>query len=372
MNRMIETVMVTFLGGLLFTVLHVPLSWMLGPMTAALLWNQFTRRPLKWPVWLRNGGLMILGLHMGLTFTMESMKQISTQLPYMLISTLLTILFSLLMAFLTSRHAGISASSGAIGSIPGGLSQMVVLSEEIDGADAAVVTFMQTIRLLLVIFIVPFLVVHGMSGGAAGSVTGAVDIEMSVSLWDSLLAWGEAAAERPLLSLLLAASAGAAAWFAVKMRFPTPYLLGPLIVSAVFTVTGTEPPELPSLFVLAAQWGIGAYMGNGMKLSSLQNWKRLLSFTVISNAALIGFMLGLSWIFSLILPMSLTTAFLAMAPGGMAEMGVTAAFVGADVSSVVSYQLFRILFILFIVPYFLRRIFRRFHTEASAHPDAKL
>ena len=41
---------------------------------------------------------------------------------------------------------------------------MVVLSEEIAGSDLTVVTFMQTIRLLATVFIVPFIVIHGLAG----------------------------------------------------------------------------------------------------------------------------------------------------------------------------------------------------------------
>jgi len=72
MKKMMETIAITFLGGMLFTLLHVPLSWMLGPMSAVLLWTSVTRRRLVWPMWLRNGGLILLGYSMGLSFTLES------------------------------------------------------------------------------------------------------------------------------------------------------------------------------------------------------------------------------------------------------------------------------------------------------------
>src|SRR5690606_3467786 len=111
MKRFIETVLLTFVGGVLFTLLHVPLSWMLGPMTAVVLWTTLTRRKLIWPVWLRNGGLMLLGYSMGLSFTLESSKLIVAQLPSMFFATALTILFSLMTALLTARFTGISMAS---------------------------------------------------------------------------------------------------------------------------------------------------------------------------------------------------------------------------------------------------------------------
>ncbi|WP_028547761.1 AbrB family transcriptional regulator [Paenibacillus sp. UNC451MF] len=368
MNRILETILVTFAGGLLFTLLHVPLSWMLGPLTAVLLWSAFTRRRLTWPAGLRNAGLAVLGYGMGLTFTAESARQISSQLPTMLMATVLTIAFSLAAAYVTSRYTGISMASSVIGSIPGGLSQMVVLSEEIEGAETTVVAFMQTIRLLTVIFTVPFLAVHGIANGV-----GAVDVSGlskqgsgSSGFIDALMAWVHDAAARPFFFALVVVLMAASAWIAVKLRFPTPYFLGPIIAAGILTVTGYELPHLPSLLTILAQWSLGIYMGLGIKLSSLSNWKKLLPYSIAGSIAVVAFSLGLSYVFSVVHPISLTTAFLSTSPGGMTEMGVTASLIGADISMVVAYQMFRILFILFIVPYMLRWGFRRFKGSRSA------
>ncbi|CAG7642887.1 hypothetical protein PAECIP111802_02917 [Paenibacillus allorhizosphaerae] len=342
MGKLLETIIVTFLGGILFSLLHLPLSWMLGPLTAVLLWQGFTKRTLAWPVGLRNGGLVLLGYSMGLAFTAESARQIVTQLPSMLAATVLTIGFSVLSAYAISRRSGISLPSGIIGSIPGGLSQMVVLSEEIENADQTVVAFMQTIRLLSVIFVVPFLAVHGLAGGAA---TGALPPQTGAAIFASISWW---------TAILIAALVLAAAWLAVKLKLPTPWFLGPITVAAVLTICGWAPPHLPSPLILAAQWSLGIYLGLGIKFSALAGWRRLLPYSLAGGVAIVAFSLALSFGFSLIQPISVVTAFLSTSPGGMTEMGVTASAVHADVSMVVAYQMFRILFILFIVPYFLR------------------
>lgn len=368
MNRILETILVTFIGGLLFTLLHVPLSWMLGPLTAVLLWSVFTRRRLTWPTGLRNAGLAVLGYGMGLTFTLESAKQISSQLPTMLMATVLTIAFSLAGAFVTSKYTGISMASSAIGSIPGGLSQMVVLSEEIEGSETTIVAFMQTIRLLAVIFIVPFLAVHGLANGVQTDFASGLGKQGSGGggFIDSFMQWVHDAAARPMLYVLVVVVVALSAWLAAKLRFPTPYFLGPIIAAGLLTVTGYELPHLPSLFTILAQWSLGIYMGMGINLSSLSNWRKLLPFSIAGSVAVVAFSLGLSYVLSLVHPISVLTGFLSTSPGGMTEMGVTASLIGADVSMVVAYQMFRILFILFIVPYALRWGFRRFSGSGSA------
>jgi uncharacterized protein len=349
MRRFVETILVTGLFGMLFTLLHVPLSWMLGPLTGVLVWTGAAKRTLACPVWLRNGGMLVLGYAMDLAFTAESARQITEQLPWMLLATLLTVGFSLVLGWLLSKWTGVDRATGMIGSIPGGLTQMVLLAEEIKGSDTTVVAFLQTIRLLTVIFVVPFLAVHALAGSAT-------DVSPLISLHGTAAA---AASERSAWVLLgLAALMLLSAHLAVRLRLPTPWFLGPMAAAAVITVAGWAPPALPAPMLLAAQWTLGAYLGLGIKLSSLAGWRRLLPLSLLSAMLIVGFSLVLSVCFSWIHPMSIATAFLSTSPGGMTEMGVTATLVQADVSLVVAYQMFRILFILFLVPYGLRRWLR--------------
>jgi uncharacterized protein len=58
--------------------------------------------------------------------------------------------------------------------------------------------------------------------------------------------------------------------------------------------------------------------------------------------------LGIAYIFTRLTSITLVTAFLSMAPGGISEMGLTATIVNANLSTVVSYQLFRLLFVLLV------------------------
>ncbi|WP_248925262.1 AbrB family transcriptional regulator [Paenibacillus hamazuiensis] len=349
MRRLLETGLVTGAGGLLFTLLHIPLSWMLGPMAAAMLWGELAKRTLRWPIGLRNAGLAVLGYMMGITFTKETGHQIVVQLPTMLTVTVLTVAFSLATAWLTARKAEITMASSVIGSIPGGLSQMVVLSEEVRGAEGTQVAFMQTIRLMAVIFIVPFVAVHGL----AASADGAVPASAAANAYTAWLA-------HPAFSAGVVAAIAASCWVAVKLRFPTPYMLGPLVAAALLVVLGEPAPHVPPLLIIAAQWAIGAYMGVTTRLGSLANWKKLLPYSALSGIGVVLFSLAIAYVLSLLHPITFLTAFLSTAPGGMTEMGVTAAITHADITMIVAYQMFRILFILFLVPPVLKWGLNRF------------
>ena len=353
-NQLLEALLCGLAGGAIFSWIGLPLAWMLGPLTAVILWNLLTKRTLYWPKSFKNGGQMLLGYSMGLSFTAESAAQIAGQLPSMTVSTVLMVIFGLGIAYLASKVTGINAPSAVMGTTPGGLSQMTMLSEEIRGADPTIVTFMQTIRMLAVTFMVPMLTTYAFAGGAGSGLSAtAVEAEQAVS-GGGLMHLG---------MTVVAVLAGTA--LALRLRFPTPWILGPLITAAILTVSGFAAPHLPPILMIAAQLLMGVYLGLSIRLDMLKDWKKLLPFSLVSGALMVGFALLLAYILHLIHPMSMATAFLCIAPGGLPEMGVTAHEIRADVSMVAAYQLFRVFFILFLVPLFLRFAFGRRDTAGK-------
>lgn len=349
----LETLLVSMVGGFLFQLIHSPLPWMLGPLFFVLVWTQLLKRKIWWHVNMRNAALVILGYTIGNSFSTGTGVQILRQLPAMIICTVATVFASVLIGFITSRKTGVSLSTSIIGSIPGGLTQMATLTEEIEGADLSSVIFMQTMRLISVVFFVPFLVIHGVAKSVApGKAAGVTGLEWSLNAVDpvSLI---------PYILLVLAA-----VYLAVRLKIPTPFLTGPILGVALLNMLGSGiGPEVPRLLLIGAQLSMGVYMGQNMQLSSLSNWKQMLPYTLAGSLSLVLFSLGLGELLSRFHSIKLVTAFLGTAPGGIAEMGVTAIQVHADLSLVSAYQMFRIFFILFIVPPVLKRFLLKMTDE---------
>ncbi|MDR7866844.1 MAG: AbrB family transcriptional regulator [Sporomusaceae bacterium] len=336
---MLKNILVTLAagaaGGLAFFYIHSPLPWLLGPLAATILLGRFRPGRVCWPEALRNTGLLVLGYIMGRPFTAEVGRFILSQLPLMLAMTVVLILASLAAGYVTHRQTGLSLATSVLATVPGGLSQMVLLSEEIAGADVAVVTLMQTLRMLSVVFTVPFLTIHGLPAGAGAA--------------------APAAAAGPAEALPFAAAVIAGGLLAARLRFPTPYLLGPVLATAPLVIAGLPAPAVPQPLLTAAQIAVGAYMGSNIDLAGLVGWRKILGATLLNVAVLLLVTLLIGYYLAAAIPASPATAFLSTAPGGMAEMGLTAILVGADVSVVVGYNLFRVLFILLVMPIFLRR-----------------
>ena len=351
-----KTLILALAGGAIFQLLHIPLAWLLGPMTILLVWREVFKKKAEWHRGFRNAGLCVLGYMMGITFNAEVAGQIAVQLPSMAAATLLTVAFGLVAGWITVKRTGISMASGLLGSIPGGLSQMAVLCDEVEDADMTVVTFMQTIRVMAVVFIVPFLAFHGLSSGGvegAASTAAVASAAASVSWMSSNTIWFVLAVAVMLV-------------LGPKLHLPTPYMLGPMLGAALLSVAGLEAPALPHWSVLTAQVLVGAHMGVTTSLSSLDNWKKLLPYALFGAIGIVLFSLGTGYLLTLWHPMSLLTAFLGSAPGGMTEMGVTGAALGADLSIIVAYQMFRLLFILFIAPYIVKGLLRLYRARTDS------
>ncbi|PWW08593.1 hypothetical protein DFQ01_101316 [Paenibacillus cellulosilyticus] len=351
--RLLYSALLSVLGGLVFKLLHVPLPWLLGPMTFTLVGSRVVKvvRP-SWPSWIRDTALILIGYSIGLTFTMTTLRQIGHQLPTMALMTFILILLCGLLAWIITRLSGIPFPTVLMGSIPGGLTQMVVLAEDTKGIDLTVVAFLQVVRLLMIIFCVPLLVYSPLFGGDSGTtaVSNTVSAVVEHAATVAGTGWG--------VVVLYAVVCVAAALLANKIHFPSAYMLGPMIITAILHLAGVEGPALSAWLLSAAQVMIGTYVGLLLKPEKLQNKVRVAILAVTSSTLLIASTIGFSYLLTQLHAISSTTAFLSLAPGGMDQMGIIAHEVNADISIVTGYQIFRTWFIYFLIPPILRMLFK--------------
>ncbi|MGM0752174.1 MAG: AbrB family transcriptional regulator [Bacillota bacterium] len=345
MHPILLAFVVGIMGGGVFTLLHLPLSWLLGSMTSVFLINKWTKHDLSWPSYFRDLGLIIVGYAIGQSFSQETMIEIVTQLPSMLTMTVAIIAFSMVLAYITSKMTGIGFSSTITGSIPGGLSQMVALGEEMKNIDLTVVTILQVIRLLSVIFVVPFLVFSPLLEGRGGSNAGSAVPSLEAPSFQWIF----------FLFFIIAIVSGIVA---KRIHLPTPAMLGPILVIGGFSVAGFSIPHMPDPFIILAQLSLGIYFSFMMNFSSSKGLSNFIVWSLFTSVSLILCCAGLSFVLSRWHDMTFLTAFISLAPGGMAEMALVGQAVNADLSIITGYHLFRILFILFIIPAILKGLFK--------------
>lgn len=320
------------LAGYVLNLVHMPLPWTLGPLAVSAFWTLYIKTPVYWPRKLRNCGLVLLGYVMGSPFTPAVGQQMLGQLPIMLLATVMTVVLCLAMGYITGRYSGIGLANSLIGSLPGGLHQMSVICENTRETNASVVILMQTIRIIAVVIVVPFLTLHGLAESVQQVSTGVHALTLD---------------ELPRLALF-----GIVIFLLIKLqkrlRVPNPYLIAPLIGTAAFVLSGITAPVLPFFLIAGAQVFVGIRMGIDVASARADNWQKIVLCNAVSIVLVIIILLAASYLFSSVYPISPVTAFISVAPGGMSEMALTAMMVKADLPTVVSYQLFRLFFIILV------------------------
>lgn len=340
--HIVRTLGISLVGGLLFQVLHIPLPWLLGPLLIIMIANNTLKYPLKIPNSYKNIGLIYLSFVLGTSFTMETVTEVANHLPLMLTITAATVLFSVFIAIVISLFRKMNVKDAILGSIPGGLTNMVALGEEIEGTNITAVTTIQLVRLLTVITLVPLIasIVAYDSAGNLVDILHNIDNEPKVNTIIDTIIY--------LLVIPIFT------WICIKIKMPTATIIGPILSTACLVIIGFKAPVFPKFVLDAAQLLMGAHIGLLMVLKGTRNLGTILSIAIILSISIIGFSIVIGFLMPNLMDVTPLTGLLSAAPGGVAEMGVTAAQLQANVSIVTAYQLFRLFFILLIVPFVLR------------------
>lgn len=343
-------------GGGLFILLHLPIPWLLGPMIATLIGANLQKHYYIWPGQVRNTGMVIVGYTIGLSLTASALKEMARQLPSMLLMTTLLLLFCAGIALIVSKVSGMNYKTILLGSIPGGLTQMLVLAEETENVNLTVVTVIQVIRLMMIIICVPLLIYSPLFGNIAGAGAAEPLVTAATATWQGLFPNG----------IYFAVACTVCAVAGQKIKFPTAYLLGPAIITSILQISGLQGPALPALLLSGAQLMIGVFVGLLLDPRKLNNKLLTLSLAIGSGIVLISGAYVFSLIFAYIESVTASTALLSLAPGGMDQMSLIAHEVGGDLPTVAGYQLFRTFFIFFAVPPLFKLIFREKKVQPSS------
>lgn len=336
---MLKVLILSLIGGYIFSLLHIPIPWMLGPIVIVMLAQFIYKGPLKWSGQMRDAGVVIVGTVIGVQFNTNLFGMIGSIIFYMLLLNVILIGGSIGIAYLTSIWAKIPIKAAVLGAIPGGLGQIVIFAEEEKIEEIGIISYFQVIRLLLVVVFVPFIV--------AGQVISKppTDAKLTISL------------------VLLIALAWACSHLMKRIHLPVAFFITPIIL--LITLQLTTPlvmPQVPGFVMDVAQLLIGAHIGLMLKPHMIKLPVRVLAGGIFSALALIALTFGSSFLMSLALDTTFSTSFLSTAPGGLDQMVLLADAVNAEVSLVSMFQTFRLLFIfLLIMP--LMKIFYRWREK---------
>jgi uncharacterized protein len=344
-------ILLSMTGGFIFSFTGSPISWLLGSLIFAWLlctigakWLKLEEEKQIHPFW-RQLGQTILGIELGQNFKVSILDTFKDHFIVIVIALLFTIAISILSGILLWRFSSASMMTCLFGSTPGGISAMPAIADEV-GANALVVTFIQTLRILLVVGILPLIV------GVLPTHSGKIDPinHQSYSLFSSF--WTAV--------LIIGACGGAL--IGKKIKMPAPWLIGSMLGVTFIQFIGTLvfKEGVKALWshnlIILAQILIGSSIGSRVNMKMFKELGQTFFVSLISTSGLVILLSLLSVGISKITHIPLVTCILAFAPGGVAEMTTTAIALHANSTFVLAVQSFRLMTILILLPPLFRFI----------------
>lgn len=323
--------------------LHTPLPWMIGPLLSTALATMLrVRTESATP--LRNLGQCTIGAALGLYFTPEITLLVAGLWWAIVLciawAMLLGIGFGLWLQRLHGhRMPGLPRSTTYFSGCLGGASEMTLLAER-HHARTDLVAATHSLRLVIVTVLIPFAIqfsgLHGIDALPAGP--------REVS-WPGLL--------------LLLLAAGAGAWLMARLHRPNPWFIGPLVVAMGLTMASVSLSAIPREFSNAAQLLIGISLGVRFTPAFVHTAPRWLASVAVGSLVLIGLSAGFAWVLAWVTGLHPVTLSLATAPGGIAEMSITAKVLQLGAPMVTAFQVCRLIAVLMLVEPVYHRFFAK-------------
>ena len=316
--------------------LGTPLPWMIGPLLATAVLSMLGA-PTYSHTPLRNAGQWVIGAALGLYFT----PQVVALVLSLWWAIVLNLVWALALgvafgAWLHRVHhgpgafhiAGLSRSTTYFASPIGGASEMTLMAER-RGAQTELVASAHSLRVLLVTLIIPFgfqfAGLHGLDATLPGP---------RIVSWPGLAA--------------LAALTGVGCWVMVRLDRTNPWFLGALATSLLLTATGTTWSAIPTWMSNAAQLVIGISLGVRFTRSFVHMAPRWLASVALGTLAMMALCAGYAWLLAWATGLHWATVLLGTAPGGIAEMAITAKVLQLGVPLVTALHVTRLAAVLLL------------------------
>ncbi len=328
-------------AGYVCMLLRTPIPWMLGPLfTVAFL--RIAGVDISAPPPARYIGQWIIGTSLGLYFTPSVLREVAGLWYLLAAGAVLAIALGYVSGVALAAIAGFDKTTGVFASVPGGAAEMATLGARF-GARVDRVAAAQSLRILIVVAIVPGAITALDVHGTVPYVQGAKDFV-------------------PIgLALLLCATLAGSAIFQ-NLKLPNAFVLGSLAVAIPLTGMEVDLSSMPPFVSNVGQCLLGAALGSRFQSDFLRGAHRFVGgvfVTVVLSivlSALVG--AGLAWASGLPVP----TLILGTAPGGIAEMCITAKVLQLGVPLVTAFHVTRLVVLLLVTPLVFaraRRWYRR-------------
>jgi len=326
----ITTLVAAALGSAVFLYLGLPIPLLLGPMFACLIFGVSGAR-------LQSMGTLgiffrtFLGVVIGSSVTPDLIRNLPNQGPTLIMIPLFVLAIGLVGYPFLRKVMGFDHATAYYSAMPGGLQDMLIFGAEA-GGDVRAMSLIHATRVLVIV------------SGAPIAMTLFLGLDLTRPP-------GLHATELPPIEIIVMIASGVAGWkIAERIGMFGASILGPLILTAILSLSGIIHSRPPVEMIWVAQLFIGIAVG--ANYSGIT--KRELRVDVFAGLVFSLLLAIVSVIFVVVIqyftktdPLNVWLSFL---PGGQAEMAMIAILSGADVAFVVTHHLLRIFVVILAAP----------------------
>ncbi|WP_209016075.1 AbrB family transcriptional regulator [Roseibium sp. RKSG952] len=336
-HRFALTCLLGLAGGYLFHLAHMPAAWLSGAMVAVAI-ASLLGAPTHMPDRVRNGAFFLIGLTMGAGVQPEVLERID-EWPVSMLALVVVVVASTAGGYIVLRNlVRWKPETAFFGAIPGTLSYVLALASE-RSADLPRIAASQSLRLFILVAILPMVLTNGMTGDLEG-VSRAVTAAPFELVLGGLLCLG-------------------ASWTANRLRIPGGWMTGAFFMSAFLNATGLLPLALPVYLMIPSYIVLGAMIGCRFAQMSLRFflnliWGSLAAFAAAFSIASLG-----AWGVSAAMGLPFGQVLLSYAPGGLEVMTLLAFILDLDPAFVAAHQLVRFIGMVLLLPVITVLVFGR-------------
>lgn len=336
-------VLVAIAGAQLWRWCHLPLPWLVGSLYAVAMARVLGLLLLA-PPGARELGQWVVGINMGLYFTSAVASEVASHAFLIIGMAFASLLAGFVGAEALVRCRLADRPTAFFAAMPGGASEMANLSDRwmasVDRVAAA-----HAMRVMLVVLVVPLALTLTDTHG-----TNLAPVETRELVWQRL-------------ALMAAASLAGVGAFTL-LRLPNAWLLGTLFAVAGLGIGGTPLSGLPAGLGAAGQLLIGVSLGCRFGPGFFHKAPAFLAGILILSLGFLASTTMLAFLLTHLTHLTFPDLLLSFAPGGIAEMSLTATQLHLAVPLVVAAHVVRLAILTLLAPAAFR-IFSRWRRTAD-------
>ncbi|MBX2824460.1 MAG: AbrB family transcriptional regulator [Gammaproteobacteria bacterium] len=333
-----------FLGAIAAHFASLPIPWLLGSLLVATIAGAINLPVAMPPRKLERFMRVVVGVTLGPAVA-TSLQQNAGDLPLGVACAALITLLTVLFGMYWFQRGNWDRTTAFLMSLPGGLSILLALAG--DTGNRPQVLLVHTIRVVSLLVFVSLLARYLGVPAEAAFLSSSFAVDTPSPWW--------------LLVLLIIVG------YLLSEHIPVPgiHVLLPMGITALVAVFQPLPVAAPEIFKTTAMLVFGCVLGLELASGPKASYGRLAVLSLVYTATATGMGALLAWGLSTVAQPEFLVLFLALAPGGIAEVSLVALALGLDVGLVALIHSCRFLFIIAAGPLGLNYLQRQARKTAN-------